>query len=192
MSTFKVKLNNSQQGLLDINPSTSSQFSTSIQRTIFVQGPNKKYRKLIDGEEFTDCNYWKRFAYPQMAYSEAFIEVLTDDGSVYSDTPSENNYPSVTDVVVTAGETYDDAVVDIAGDTGSYANFVQITNNGPDNVQVKLNNLSSAVFTLEASATQVFNAGDLVITKLNFLNAVSGGTTADLQVLCSIKVNCDS
>ncbi len=192
MSTFKVKLNNTEQGLLDVNPSTQAQFSTSIQRTIFVQGPNKQYRQLADGEEFTDCNYWKRFAYPQMEKSVAFIEVLTDDGSIYSDTPSENNYPSVTNLTVNAGDGYDDAVVDIAGDTGSYATFVQITNSGPDDLLVKINDLSGAIFTLENGATQVFNAGDLVVTKLSFLDDVSGGTSANVQVLCSIKVNCES
>lgn len=192
MSTFKVKLNNEKQGLLDLNPATQSQFSTSIQRTIFVQGPNRKYRKLFDGEEFTDCNYWKRFAYPQMDKTQAFIEVVSDDGSIYSDTPSENNYPSVSNITVNNGETFDDAVVDIAGDTGSYANFVQITNMGPDDIKIKLNGLSSAVFALEANSTQVFNAGDLVITKLNFLDDVSGGTYADVQVLCSVKINCES
>ena len=190
MSEFKVKLNNSKQGLLDVNPSTQSQFSTSIQRTIFVQGPNKQYRKLFDGETFSDCNYWKKFAYPQLPYDEAFIEVLTDDGSVYSEVSSENNYPKVYNLTVEQGTDYSDNVVDIAGDTDSYANFVQITNQGSSSVRVRINGLSGATFELGGSETQVFNAGDLLVTKLNFINNVSGGTAADVQVLCSIKSNC--
>jgi hypothetical protein len=190
MSEFKVKLNNSKQGLLDVNPSTQSQFSTSIQRTIFVQGPNKQYRKLFDGETFSDCNYWKKFAYPQLPYDEAFIEVLTDDGSVYSEVSSENNYPKVYNLTVEQGTDYSDNVVDIAGDTESYANFVQITNQGSSSVRVRINGLSGATFELGGSETQVFNAGDLLVTKLNFINNVSGGTAADVQVLCSIKSNC--
>lgn len=190
MSEFRVQLNNSKQGLLDVNPSTQSQFSTSIQRTIFVQGPNKQYRKLFDGETFSDCNYWKKFAYPQLPYDEAFIEVVSDDGSVYSDIPSENNYPKVYNLIVEQGTDYSDNVVDIAGDTGSYANFVQITNQGSSSVRVRLNGLTGATFELGGSETQVFNAGDLLVTKLAFINNVSGGTAAELQVLCSIKSNC--
>lgn len=190
MSEFRVKLNNSKQGTLDVNPSTQSQFSTSIQRTIFVQGPNRHYRKLFDGETFSDCNYWKKFAYPQVSYDQAFIEVVSDDGSVYSDTPSENNYPKVYNLVVEQGTDYVDNVVDIEGDTGSYANFVQITNQGTSSVRVRLNNLTGATFELGGSETQVFNAGDLLVTKLSFVNNVSGGSASDIQVLCSIKNNC--
>ncbi|MBM3206896.1 MAG: hypothetical protein FJZ43_04730, partial [Candidatus Staskawiczbacteria bacterium] len=75
MSEFKVKLNNTNQGLMDLK-ADGSQFAESIQRTIYVAGPSKKYRKLFDGDTFTDCNYWKRFAYPQVPLSEAFIEVV--------------------------------------------------------------------------------------------------------------------
>jgi hypothetical protein len=125
-----------------------------------------------------------------LPYDEAFIEVLTDDGSVYSEVSSENNYPKVYNLTVEQGTDYSDNVVDIAGDTESYANFVQITNQGSSSVRVRINGLSGATFELGGSETQVFNAGDLLVTKLNFINNVSGGTAADVQVLCSIKSNC--
>jgi len=190
MSEFRVKLNNSKQGTLDVNPSTQSQFSTSVQRTIFVQGPGRKYRKLFDGETFVDCNYWKKFAYPQVDQEQAFIEVVSDDGSIYSDVSSENNYPKVYNLIVEQGTDYDDNTVDIAGDTESYANFVQITNQGSSSVRVRLNGIAGATFELGGSETQVFNAGDLLVTKLAFINNVSGGSASDIQVLCSIKNNC--
>lgn len=69
MSVFRVKLNNAQQGLLDIDPSTDTSatfgmvgtpFTTSKQRQIFVAGPTNRYRLLQDGDTFTDCNYWVR------------------------------------------------------------------------------------------------------------------------------------
>ena len=66
----------------------------SIQRTMFVAGPNRIYRELFDGQVFTDCNYWKAFdiaVHPDTG----FIEVLFDDGSVFSDIPSENTFPKV-------------------------------------------------------------------------------------------------
>lgn len=61
MSVFQVQLNNAQQGLLDIDPATGAQENPSIQRTMFVEGPNRTLRELVDGATFTDCNYWKRF-----------------------------------------------------------------------------------------------------------------------------------
>lgn len=204
MSVFKVKLNNINQGKMDLDPSTASsisgldhsqlgsQFATSKQRTIYVTGPGRTYRKLSDGEQFTDCNYWKRFAYPQVPLEEAFIEVVTDDGSVWSDVASENTYPKVYNLAVAAGTDYEDNVVDILGDTGGHAVFVQIANQGSTAVRVRVNGVADAIFDLGASETQVFNSGDLSITKLEFLNAVSGGADADIQVLLSVKSVCNS
>ena len=191
MSVFRVKLNNSAQGALDINPSTLLGFSSSIQRTIFVTGPKRIYRKLFDGDTFTDCNYWKKFAYPQVPYDQAFIEVITDDGSIYSEVEEENNYPQVYTLTVLDGSAFAANVCDIIGDTGAAANFVQINNTaGGGDVRVKLNGLAGAIFDLNAGDTQVFNYGDLAVTKLNFDN--SSGSDADIQVIVSIKSTCQS
>ena len=190
MSEFRVKLNNSKQGTMDVNPATQSQFSTSVQRTIFVQGPGRKYRKLFDGEEFVDCNYWKQFAYPQVGEDQAFIEVVSDDGSVYSENPAENNFPSVYTLTVSPSSAYEDNVIDISGDTGSFSNFVQITNFGENQINIRINGLESAIFVLGQSETQVFNSGDLLVTKLEFTNTISGAIDADVQVLCSVRRSC--
>lgn len=190
MSVFRVNLNNTVQGRLDIDPATGAEFDPSIQRTIYVTGPNRIYRKLTDGEQFTDCNYWKKFAYPQVGYDQAFIEVVTDDGSIYSDIPEENNFPTVYDRTVADGSTYAGAnLIDIVGDYGAAANFVQITNQaGGGDVQVKLNGLAGAIFTLLTGDTQVFNYGDLAVTSLDFAN--SSGTAATIQVIASVKSGC--
>ena len=192
MSVFRVKLNNSKQGTLDLNPATTAEFDTSIQRTIYVTGPNRIYRKLFDGEQFTDCNYWKRFAYPQMPYEQAFIEVVSDDGSVYSDIPEENNFPTVYDFTVTDGSAFNDNVADIITDYGVPANFVQInsTNSSGGDVRVKLNGLAGAIFDLKAGDTQVFNYGDLAVTKLQFDN--NSGSDQSVQVIVSVKSVCNS
>lgn len=199
MSVFRVKLNNVEQGQMDLDPSTASsisgmnysqlgsQFSASKQRTIYVAGPGRTYRKLHDGDTFTDCNYWKRFAYPQVALHEAFIEVVSDDGSVWSDVASENVYPKVYDLSVAAGSDFDDNVVDVLGDTGGYAVFVQIANQGSTAVRVRVNGVANAIFDLAASETQVFNSGDMAVTKLEFMNVVSGGADSDVQVLMSVR-----
>lgn len=198
MSVFKVKLTNNSQGTLDFDASTASagnlgsQMSPSIQRTIYVAGPNKINRKLNDGDQFTDCNYWKRFAYPQVSLDQAFIEVVTDDGSVWSDIPEENTFPKVYDITVAAGTDFDDNVIDILGDTGGFAVFVQIANQGSTGVRVRLNGVADAVFDLAATETQVFNQGDLSISKIEFTNVVSGGADSDIQVLLAVRSVCNS
>jgi hypothetical protein len=204
MSVFKVALNSIAQGNMDLDPSTATSISAlnhsqlgtgmnpSIQRTIYVAGPNHTNRKLKDGDQFTDCNYWKRFAYPQCALADAFIEVVTDDGSVYSDVSDENTYAKVYDLSITNGSTYTANVVDILGDTGGFAVFVQIANQGGTAVKVRLNGTANAIFDLGAGETQVFNHGDLSVTKLEFANTVSGGSTTTVQVLVSVKSVCNS
>ena len=191
MSVFRVKLNNSFQGQLDISPETLTEFTTSIQRTIFVTGPKRIYRKLTDGETFTDCNYWKKFAYPQVPYDQAFIEVVSDDGSIYSDIEQENNFPTVYAFTANDGSAFEDNVCDIVGDYGAAANFVQISNKvGGGDVRVKLNGLAGAIFDLLAGDTQVFNYGDLSVTKIEIDN--SSGSDADIQVIVSVKSECKS
>lgn len=196
MSVFRVKLNQGDQGNLDINPATGLEFSTSVQRTMYVAGPNGKIREVVDGTTFTDCNYWKRFAVPAVSSDAAFIEVVSDDGSVYSDIASENNYPVVTSVTVHADEVFADNVIDIAGTTGSYATFVQMTNTGNSStgdLLVKLNGSSSAIMQLGGGTTQVFNAGDVSITQLAFQPVGTGFTgPSTVEVLYSVQSVCNS
>lgn len=195
MSVFRVKLANTQQGRLDINPATGLPFTTSNQRTIMVTGPRGIQRQLADGETFTDSNYWKQFAYPQVALADAFIEVVTDDGSVYSTVAAENVFPVVwlpgTDGVIGAGDDYEDTnmSLDIVDTYGAPAQFVQIQNtDSSDSVQVRLNGSTDAVFTLDASSTQIFNPGDLIVTKIEFDNSASGAASVgSVQVILSIK-----
>lgn len=206
MSVFQVTLNNIAQGYMDLNPASATPYQASlygnlgnemqpsIQRTIYVAGPNRTYRKLFDGQTFTDCNYWKRFAYPQVPLDQAFITVVTDDGSVWSDVASENTFPKVYNVAVANGSTYTTTgnTVDILGDTGGFAIFVQIANQSSTAVKVQLNGMSTAIFDLGAGETQVFNSGELSVTKIQFANTVSGGATSNVQVLVSVRSVCNS
>jgi len=200
MSVFKVHLNYpGKQGYLDYNPATASpgylgnQMQPSKQRTMFCAGPNRIYRELFDGQVFTDCNYWKRFAYPQVSQEVAFIEVLTDDGSIYSDIPGENTFPKVFyPYSVLIADTFATNFIDILGTYGAAATFVQITNLGTaatQNITVQLNGDVDAVMLLAFGDTQVFNAGDLAVTKLGF----DGGTAnTTLQIVLSLTVQCNS
>lgn len=200
MSVFKVHLNYpGKQGYLDLNPATASpgflgnQMQPSKQRTMFCTGPNRIYRELFDGQVFTDCNYWKRFAYPQVSQETAFIEVLTDDGSIYSDIPGENTFPKVFyPYSVLIADTFATNFIDILGTYGAAATFVQITNLGTvanQDITVQLNGDVAAVMLLANGDTQVFNAGDLAVTKLAFDGGVANTT---LQIVLSLTVQCNS
>lgn len=182
MSVFRVKLQNSRQGRLDIYDN---------QRTAYIMGPNKVNRILKDGQTFVDSNYWKRFAYPQVSLEEAFIEVVEDDGTIYSDTVQENVYPRVYNFNVLPGSTFGDNVADIASDTRSYALFAQITNHGADEVKVRVNGLDSAVLDLPGGATQSFEVGDLTIGKLEVSNP-DGESASKVQIVLSIRATSTS
>lgn len=196
MSVFRVKLNNNAAGLLDTD-SSGNQFSTSHQRTMYVMGPGRTSRKLVDGSTFTDCNYWKRFSYPTVALEDAFIEVVTDDGSNYTD-DGDNTFPVVwnpgTAGVIAAGDDEDDTNMsyDVLSTHGAAATFTQITNNdGSDSVQMIINDV--ATMTLGAGDVQIFNNGDIAITKLAFDNSASGAAEVNsVQVVFGIKTVCNS
>ncbi len=176
MSVFKVKLTNSRQGLM----------AGASQRSVYIMGPNKINRILRDGDEFTDCNYWKRFAYPQLPLEEAFIEVVSDDGIQYID-GQQTNFPKVYDLTTAPESDYEDNAANIAQDTGGSAVFAQITNkNETESVKIKLNNLSNAVLDLPAGSTQVFNAGDVSIGVIQVKNESS--SEVKVQILVSVAV----
>lgn len=193
MSVFRVKLQNVKQGLLDMDPSTyaagaaygqlGTAFTQSKQRQIFVAGPKRTYRLLKDGDQFTDCNYWKRFAYPQVAQEFAFVEVVTDDGSVYSDVEAENTFAKGGTPTLTAN--FADTVIDFVATYGGAAQMLMVQNlDGTHHVQGELNGDTNVTFTLNETETQIFNSGDLAITKLR-LKGVSG--TPQATWLASIR-----
>jgi hypothetical protein len=198
MSVFRVKLTNgstlSGQGSLDSHARTDSFLGGySAQRTMYAMGPGKVNRKLGDGDTFTDCNYWKRFAYPQVSLTDSFIEVVSDDGSVYVD-GVQSTFPRVYNVTVAAGSTFATSgnTVDILTDNGGAATFTQIKNTGSQDVDVRLNGLTNAVMTIANGVTQIFDSGDLSITKLEFReNALdTGGST--VQVTIGVASVCNS
>ncbi len=177
MSVFRVKLTNSRQGRLDIYDN---------QRSAYIMGPNRVNRKLKDGETFVDCNYWKRFAYPQVPLEEAFIEVVEDDGTIYSDTVANNTYPKVYNILAAPGSSFADNRADIMGETGSFALFAQIVNQGESPVRVRLNGMNSAVIDLPEGATQTFAVGDLTIGLIEIENSSDSETR--IQIAVSVRV----
>jgi hypothetical protein len=178
MSVFRVKLSNSRQGLMD---------PYNNQRTAYITGPHRINRKLKDGEVFTDCNYWKRFSYPNVPLEEAFIEVVHDDGTIWSDRISENTYPRVYNLTAAAHSSFAQNKADIVGDSGSWALFAQITNKSEtQGVRIRLNALDTAVLDLHAGNTQVFSVGDVTIGLIEVDNS-TGSEEAQVQILVSVS-----
>lgn len=176
MSKFKVKLNNSVQNTEEI----------AVQRTIFVAGPRGVRRSLKDGEIFEDCNYWKKFAFPQVTTEESFIEVLEDDGTIYSDIEDENIFPRVYTLNIDPGSVFEDNKINIFEDNSGVAKFVQINSfEGSGDIKVKINGSQNAIFDLISGSTQQFNYGDIIISKLEFQN--DGNTSATIQTILSVK-----
>lgn len=197
MSVFKVKLNNNSQGRLDLDPSTDtsstygqvgSAFTTSKQRQIYVAGPNRTYRLLSDGETFTDCNYWKKFTSDTIGAEHSFIEVVTDDGSTYSDVADENTF-SIGESL-TLSTSFADNVIDFVTDHGGPARFLMVQNlDASIDVVGELNGDTNITFTVAADSTMMFNQGDMMITMLR-LKGASGTPAA--SYIASIKSTCYS
>jgi len=202
MSVFKVKLQNIKQGRLDLDPSThplaagtaatygslGSQEDISLQRQIFVAGPNSTYRLLKDGETFTDCNYWKRFAYPSVTREVSFIETVTDDGSIYSDIPEENTFAAgATETLTTA---YTGTVIDFVTTYGGAARFLQVQNTDATAVvNGELNGDTNVTFQLAGEETQIFNQGDLAITLLRLKSDTSSSTASWIASVRSVPTS---
>jgi hypothetical protein len=196
MSVFRVKLNNVDQGRLDLDPSThpgspanygnlGNAFAVSKQRQIYVMGPKHVNRLLKDGDTFSDCNYWKRFAYPQVPLNQAIVEVVTDDGSVYSDVESENTFVVGKSFGSVADAYNTDNTLNFVTTYGSPAKFFQITNtHGSYALTVELNGDTNATITLAAGDAQIFNSGDLAITQIRVKSATTGGKA---EVVASVK-----
>ena len=194
MSVFTVDMSNSRQGLLDVDVN-GKPVAKSIQRTMMVTGPNRIQRQLKDGDVFTGCNYWKQFAYPQVPLDQAFIVVTTDDGSIWSNDPMENTviaswYPG-TNGILTGGTAFGgtNMTLDLSA---TPAKFMQIQNNGGSGVGCKVRINGSATFNLEGNMSQIFNPGDIVITKVELDNSLSGAGSALIQVIYSYESNATS
>jgi len=136
MSVFQVKLN--QTNLFQGNqPSSQARFldqslisGSSIQRSFYAMGPNKTSRKLADGATFVDVNYWKRFAFPTLPVDQAFIVVISDDGSPWYEDSINNSFDKIYTPTINdntqgenpSGSHYSSSnFIDVIGDNGSPA-----------------------------------------------------------------------
>lgn len=86
--TFRVKLQNTLNGRMDIDYTTGLPRTTSIARTLYVQNSNLERLILKDGDEFDavdedDEAYWMQFVYVPgseivtQSLENAFLEVVS-------------------------------------------------------------------------------------------------------------------
>jgi hypothetical protein len=206
MSVFVVNLNNLVQGRLDMDPSTDpvttygdlgTPFTVSNQRQIYVAGPKRAYRLLKDGETFTDCNYWKQFTIEGGCDpARAFVHLHSDDGTIWSDVAEENTYGiGGTGTTLISGEfslLLAEGYVDFMATYGQAARFLQVSNTNGSAVSLvgELNGDTNVTFTLVQNATQVFNVGELAITKLRLKSATAA--TCNFTWLASIMTPMNS
>lgn len=178
MSTFRVKLNQGQQGRLDTT-------GTSIQRTVFVPGPKGTFRKLKDGDTFTDSNYYKKFTTSELSVDDAFLEVVTDDGSPYSDIPEENVFVRVYSLTLDASSTYT-ATANIANILSDYGNAaVALTVSTAATVTMRINSVSASTVTITSSAALTFDLNEVNAEHLSFANTAT--TTVAVTIIATIR-----
>lgn len=197
------------EGNLDQVAQTSG---TSIQRTAYVMGPNKINRKLVDGQTFTDCNYWLQFAPVSQGGSitaanvdQAFINVVSNDGSTYiagvtTNSPVAFGAGAAGLLTTTATGGYAAAnAINFLFTYGAPASFVQVFNTGTSYpMLVRIN--GTAEMQIAANTNETIALGDFPITKLEFSTFATGptGTTATgigpttYQVIAGVQSLCKS
>ncbi len=158
---------------------------TSVQMTMYAPGAKLTNRVLRDGQVFQDCNYWKQFTAANAGVSQAFIEVLVDDGVPY--VSGKTSYQTVVYTLTAAhNSAFSSNVVNILNDYGVPADSVSVTVTGED-VVMRINGSSSSDMTVLHGTT----VNDLkTISLLNFSNFVSGGGSSTITVLATIPANC--
>jgi hypothetical protein len=198
MSKFQVQLKSAVEGTMDVATEVVvtagyANYNASLQRQAYVMGPKRINRLMVDGDVFDDCNYFKRFC-PYNATTNpqgcdpvaAILVCLLDDGSPYSDVPAEQTFAYSTAVAAAVSPLWA-TVADFATLYGSYAVSAIIKNTGAAVVTVCINGSGvtyPATFTLAAGATQVFDFGDVVISKIE-AKSVAGGES--VTVFAGVK-----
>jgi len=182
MSTFQVILAKFERG-------TTSREAFGQQTVSLPTPQNKGERTFKDREVFEGSNYWKKYCSPSMPQKDAFLIIVEDDGTIYSEDDSENNQPFIVTKKVAAGSSYNDEgnEIDLMKEQGTFATFVLIRNkNSSQEVNVKINGSKNAILELDGNDEISFDKGDIPISKLNFDNS-DGKEEVKLQIIFGLK-----
>jgi hypothetical protein len=182
MSTFQVMLARFERG-------TTSAEAFGQQSVSLPTPQGQGDRTFKDREVFEGSNYWKRYCAPSMPQKDAFLVIIEDDGTIYSEEDSENNQPFIVTKKIAVGSSYDDEgnEIDLMKEQGTFATFVLIRNkNSSQEVNVKINGSKNAILELDGNDEISFDKGDIPISKLNFDNS-DGKEEVKLQIIFGLK-----
>ena len=198
MSTFTVKLNQAGvQGQLDTYPvaGVMTQPTTSLQRTVYIMGPDKHNYLLKDGDSFTGNNYWLRYVSTnqtggQARPEDAILYCTSNDGSTYSDDGDNITTVVLSETIEAVGGAGTWETVDIVGSYGGYAKFVQIVSDKAT-VIYRINGNTTASFTLAANTPVVYEPGELNWSSISFNNyaGVNTGNDATVKLVLGVHLN---
>lgn len=216
MSVFRVKLTQGLQGNMEVAAgyadlvANSAGANFSEQRTLYVMGPKKMNRLLADGATFTDCNYWKRFVSvanggDAASPEAAFLEIVTDDGSIWSDDTQETT--TIAQITYTTQAAYANSTwtcpigvatsgtgaYDILANLGGYASFIIMTN-GAQATKLNLNSAGTVaaptagtVLDIASSGTITLSADDILVGRLALQ-----GTSTTVYLVIGVKAQANS
>jgi hypothetical protein len=200
MSVFQVTLNNINEGQMDLQYNATyphgTPMTTSLQRTIYINGPHRVNRELKDGMTFTDCNYYKQFCLydpvlnPQgCTQDKVILTCISDDGSIWDEV--DNTSGAAPLAFAATGTSYS---LNVLSTYGAYATFCQISNfngttgQGANEALVVTLNGGAAVFSIPAGSDQLFDKGDLLIGSISLAlpSGASSGSVLNAQILLGV------
>lgn len=139
----------------------------------------KVSRPVLKTNKASDCSieFNKRFTYAVTGNLEtAFIEVVSDDGSIYSDVMEENTFTVGATAALTTS--FSATVVDFVTTYGGPARFLSVQNlDASIKITGELSGDTNVTFVVAAGETFMFNQGDMAITMLR-LKSASGTPSA--------------
>ena len=198
MSKFTVRLNQAGlQGQLDVygqatmNPE-SGPAAVSLQRTVYIMGPDKINYLLNDGDSFVGNNYWLRYVSTAQGGTAVagqdflyFADYATDyDGGSYSDN-GPNLYTTVLNQAVVAGTP---VTINFLGTYGGIAKFLQMSPSGTG-ITYTINGNTSASLTLANSTTTVYQPGEINWTSITLTNTNGGSDSKTVAMAFSVELN---
>ena len=113
----------------------------------------------------------KELIHQNLGLRGAYLSPLVNDGNMYPQEIQKMTTPRTYSLMIAAKSSWADNTIAIKDDCGRSASFTQISNAGSGLVTVRLNQDDHACFVLEAGSVQVFNSGDLILDRIEFLGS---------------------
>jgi len=168
-----------------------STFRNLTDADLWLQGPDGSKVKIGAREEFEASNYFKRYTSEYLDDGEAFLALVTDDGTPWSKCPIPNFIKAWEFTVATCDE-FTDHQYDFALSTmlGGNARFVQITVDDQP-VEARINSNADSVFRIDADSVQIFNTDELLVEIIEFKGSSLASGDAKVRLMAATDTNTD-